>query len=103
MIETALPLLLDLVRAGRIPLPVLIQRLTSGPASIFDLPYGTLRAGALADVCIFDPEERWTLKAQSMLSHGKNSPLLGSELKGRVRHTIVGGKVVYSSKTTDRP
>jgi dihydroorotase len=94
-IETALPLLLDLVRAGCISLPVLIERLTSGPAAMFGLSAGTLRPGAPADICIFDPKERWTLRPESMYSKGKNTPLIGAELQGRVRYTFVNGALAH--------
>ena len=56
---------------------------------------GQLGVGATADVCIFDPEARWVLSADAMVSRGRNSPFLGRELRGRVTHTLVGGKVVF--------
>jgi dihydroorotase len=97
MIETALPLLLDLVRAGRLPLPVLIERLTSGPSRLFGLHAGTLAPGSLADLCVFDPDERWTVRPDALKSRGKNTPLTGMELQGRVRYTIVAGEVVHTA------
>jgi dihydroorotase len=93
-IETALPLLLELVRNGRLALDTLIERLTIGPARVFGLDAGTLRPGSIADICIFDPSACWTLAAEAMRSKGKNTPLLGSSLQGRVTHTIVAGTVV---------
>jgi dihydroorotase len=92
--ETALPLALDLVREGRISMLTLVERLTSGPARVFGLNAGTLRPGAPADVCIFDPNKSWRVTAEALLSKGKNTPLLGSTLTGKVSHTIVGGRVV---------
>lgn len=94
-IETALPLVLDLVRGGSIDLPTMIERLTSGPAAMFGLDAGTLRPGALADICIFDPDERWTLHRDAMRSMGKNTPLLGADLRGRVRYTFVAGVLAH--------
>jgi len=96
MIESALPLALDLVRGGRIDLQTLIRRLSTTPAEIIGLDAGTLRTGAPADICIFDPDERWILRPESLQSRGKNSPLLGAELRGRVKFTIVGGEVVHA-------
>lgn len=94
-LETALPLLLGLVRDRRLDLMTMIDRLTRGPATVFHLPGGTLRVGAPADVCVFDPDEPWTVTAESLHSRGKNTPLLGREMLGRVRMTIVGGRVTY--------
>lgn len=94
-LETALPLCLDLVRAGRLSLPTLITRLTAGPAGIFGLEAGTVLPGALADVTIFDPDAAWTLTPETLQSQGKNSPVLGHELRGRVSCTLVAGRVVH--------
>jgi dihydroorotase len=93
-IETALPLLLDLVRSGHLTMPAMIARLTIGPARAFDLDAGTLAPGAPGDVCVFDPDEEWTVDEAALLSRGKNTPLLGTTLRGRVRWTLVGGEVV---------
>lgn len=94
-IETALPLLLELERNGRLSMSVLVERLTCGPARIFGLPAGTLRVSAPADVCVFDPHAPWHVTSETLHSRGKNTPLLGAELTGRVTHTIVAGKLVH--------
>jgi dihydroorotase len=94
-IETALPLALDLVRDGRISMATLIRRLTSGPAAIFGLKTGTLRRDAPADICVFDPGETWTVTPEALRSKGKNTPLMGTSLSGRVRYTVVGGRLVH--------
>ena len=57
----------------------------------------TRSAGAPADLVIFDPAAPFTVAAASLKSQGKNTPFLGYELAGRVRCTIVDGKVVYES------
>lgn len=96
-IETALPLVLDLERSGRLTMMTVLQRLTSGPAKILGLPAGTLRVGAPADVCVFDPKARWKVTDETLYSRGKNTPLFGAELLGRVAHTVVGGQLVYTN------
>lgn len=94
-LETALPLLLDLVRSGNIDLPQLIARLTAGPARVFQLPGGTLAPGSPADVCVFRQDVPWVVRADSLRSKGKNTPLAGADLMGRVMYTIVGGRIVW--------
>jgi dihydroorotase len=94
-LETALGLCLRLVHSGRIGLLQLIERLTRGPARAFSLPYGSFIAGAPADVVIFDPAERWTVDPRCFASKGKNTPLAGWSLRGRVRATLVDGKLIY--------
>jgi dihydroorotase len=95
-IETALSLLLDLERQGLLSMSILVERLTCGPAQVFGLAAGTLRMGAPADVCVFDPTAAWKVTSESLRSRGKNTPLLGAELVGKVTHTIVGGELVYT-------
>ncbi len=109
--ETALGSLMSLVHADRIPLPLLIEKLTLAPARFLlasdkhwhrlDEGLGTLKTGAPADVTIFDPEAEWVVEADSFVSKGKNTPLDGTTLKGRVTTTIVGGEVVYQAAGTE--
>ena len=69
--------------------------MTSAPAEILGLPCGTLATGSSADICIFNPELSWLLDAQSIRSNGLNTPFLGWEMKGRVTHTLLGGRMVH--------
>jgi len=102
-LETLLALGLRLVEAGSLPLPALIERLTSGPARIVGLDAGHLSIGALADVCIFDPERAWLLDIRQLRSHGHNSPFLGWTLRGRVTHTLLAGRIVYAMQDVGHP
>ena len=56
-----------------------------------------LAVGAPADVCVFDPELRWTVEPAMLKSQGKNTPFLGLEVQGKVRYTLVGGQIVHES------
>jgi dihydroorotase len=94
-LELALPLLLRLVRSGWLTVPELVAFLSCRPAALFGLPGGTLRPGSPADVTVFDPEAPWQVTRMALRSRSANTPLLGLTLHGRVRLTIVGGKVVY--------
>jgi dihydroorotase len=97
--ETALAALLALVHAGKLPLPVLVAALTARPAQSWKLDAGTLAVGAAADVAVFDPQERWTVDPARFASQGRNTPLAGLELRGRVRLTLLGGEVVYDAES----
>ena len=95
-LETSLPVVLDvLMRRNRLSLPRVIDLMTRRPAQILGLPAGTLAAGAAADVCLFDPDEEWTYDAKKGHSKSTNSPWNGHRMRGRVRTTIVDGRVVY--------
>jgi dihydroorotase len=78
--------------------------LTSEPARVLGSALGTLQAstgglvdGGVADVCIFDPQEAWTVTPGALRSQGQHTPFAGHELPGRVRWTIVGGQVAYEA------
>jgi dihydroorotase len=98
VLETAFGSLMGLVHAGSLDLPALVQRLTAGPASVLGKrfeEFGTLREGTAADIVLFDPEEEWVVDAQSFASRGKNTPLDGDTLKGRVKMTIAQGEIAF--------
>jgi dihydroorotase len=97
-LETLLPLGLQLVDRGLISLPQLIEKLTYSPAKILNIAEGTLAIGSRADIAIFDPQAIWMVDKDSLLSAGKNSIFLGSELKGKVTHTLLAGEVVFRSQ-----
>jgi dihydroorotase len=94
-LETALGALMWLVHRGDLDLATMIRYLTVEPARVLGLPYGTLRKGAAADVVIFDPDAEWIVDPSKFFSKGKNTPLAGVALRGKVAATIVGGKVVH--------
>ncbi len=97
-LETALPVCLDvLVRQSKFKLPHVIDLMTRRAAGVLRLPAGTLAPGAHADVCLFDPDEKWTYDAAKGFSKSRNSPWHGQKLTGRVRATIVGGQVVHET------
>jgi len=98
--ETALGSLMRLVHDEQLPLTTLIAKLTCEPAKILkDNNLGTLRIGVPADITIFDPDKEWLVDPKTFASKGKNTPLAGSVLKGKVMATIYDGKLVYKDDT----
>jgi dihydroorotase len=96
-LEFALPLMLALVRAGQLSLCDVIARLSTIPARLWSLTSGSLTPGAPADLIVFDPDERWVVMAEALKTKSANTPLLGMELRGRVKLTYVGGTEQYAS------
>ena len=95
-LETALGQLMSLVHSGAIGLPLLIEKLTLAPARFLRREdIGTLKQGAVADITIIDPDAEWVVDTAQFASKGKNTPLAGATLKGRVVETLVAGKVVH--------
>ena len=97
-IETAFGSVMSLVHQGRLDLPTLVHRLTWGPARIIDrkgMGLGSLAVGAPGDVAIFNPNLEWQVDVGRFSSKGKNSPLHGRRLKGKVMATLFGGSLAY--------
>jgi len=106
-LETALGLCLTLVHEGRLDLSTLVYKLTAGPVRAFGLErgvpaLGSLAVGAPGDVVVFDPEAEWTVEPERFASKGKNTPLAGRRLRGRVVATVYGGKVVWEQMEAKR-
>ena len=98
---TALELLLPLTlqwgnEVGITPLEALAA-VTHRPAQVLGIEAGSLRPGAAADICLYDPRKPWTVKPSALASQGKNTPYQGLELTGRVVRTLVGGRTVHAS------
>jgi dihydroorotase len=96
-LELLLPLTLKWAAEDKVPLPAALARITSVPATILGLDAGHLAVGQPADVCVFDADAHWLVEPKALKSQGKNTPFLGLEVPGRVRHTLVGGQVVYEN------
>jgi dihydroorotase len=101
-IETAVGVLLAAVDAGWLPLARAIELLTTAPAALLgprfvDRPIGLVE-GQPADLVVLDRSETWAVTAESLLSKGKNSPLVGLELPARVLLTMAGGRLAYEAE-----
>nr|WP_207753244.1 dihydroorotase [Intestinimonas butyriciproducens] len=98
-LETALAVTLTaLYHTGEMDLSDILKKMTFNPACILGIPKGRLSLGGEADFTIFDPNEVWTVDPEQFASKGRNTPFAGRELKGKVKYTIVGGKLVYEDK-----
>lgn len=94
-LETLLPLTLKLVHEGAFSLCVALERLTWGPARCLGMSLGRLEEGAIADICIFDPEAPWQVDQTKFLSCGHNTPFNGWNLKGQVNWTLLAGRPTF--------
>ncbi len=96
-LETALGVALTAL-GGEMPLADLLTRLTAVPARLLGLAAGSLAAGAVADLVIFDQDATWEVVPASFASLGRNTPFAGAVLKGRVWGTIVSGTLTYRNE-----
>jgi dihydroorotase len=102
-LETAFAQCMILVHDGRLDLPTLIERLTIGPVRALSLDraipgLGALAEGAPADIVLIDPDAEWTVEPERFASKGKNTPLGGKTLRGKVVGTIYGGETVWNEE-----
>jgi len=96
-LELLLPLTLQWAAQEKLPLSLALARITCDPAAILGIEAGSLSVGSPADVCVFDPDESWRVTPEALRSQGKNTPFMGYEVSGRVRMTLVGGRIVFEA------
>ncbi len=96
-LELLLPLTLKWASQERLSLPAALVPVTTGPARVLGLDAPSLAPGANADLCLFDPGAWWKVERAALRSRGANTPFSGYELQGRVRFTLVGGRIVHEA------
>ena len=95
-LETDLAITLtQLYHSGAMELTEILQKMTAGPAQLLNLPCGKLAVGAVADLTLFDLNEKWTIDPVNFRSKGRNTPFAGWSVQGKVKYTLVGGRVIY--------
>ena len=94
--ETALPAeIMNLVDTGDLSYLDLVRLTSYNPAQLLKIDRGTIEVGKIADITIFNPNEEYVYTKEMIVSKSKNSPFIGKKLKGKVKYTIVNGKIVY--------
>jgi dihydroorotase len=97
-LETAFAALYThLVEPGLVSLETLLERMSAGPAGIYDLPVPRVAAGEPANLVLLDLTASRRIEAADFRSRSVNSWLLGERVKGKVRLTVAGGRVVHES------
>jgi len=100
-LETELALsLMTFYHTGRLSLPDLIRRFTTGPAGVLRLKKGSLSLGADGDVTVMDPDQEWVFRREETASRSLNNPFYGWPLKGRAVATIVAGRKAWVAGAT---
>jgi dihydroorotase len=97
-LETAFAVLnTELVRTGALPLEIVLERMSAGPARVFGLPVPRIAIGEVANLVLLDLEQTWVVRADAFRSRSTNSWLLGRTLTGAVVKTIAAGGVVFAA------
>ena len=98
-LETSLAVgITALVKTGRMPLSGLISLMSEQPARLLKISGGTLSPGSAADIVLFDPDECWTVDPSRLHGKSRNTPFKGKTLYGKVKMTILGGRIVYQNQ-----
>lgn len=84
-----------LVKRGLLSFEKLVEKMSVNPARILGINAGTLAIGAPADIALVDIDEEWTVDVDKLHGKSKNTPFKGRRLCGKVKKTILGGKVVF--------
>ncbi len=96
-LDTALAATWALVEQGELGFDDFLRAWAEGPCRIFGLAGNAFRKNDPADFLLFDPKKEWEVSSASMRSKGKNTPLMGRTLRGRVRgHFLLGRNIVSS-------
>ena len=96
-LETALPLVWSLVDEGVLTPARVVDAFVTRPVAIAGLERDTaVVEGAAADLCVFDPTVDWEVDPRLLRSKARNTPYAGMTLKGKVRHTVCDGRVVFT-------
>ncbi len=97
--ETALSAeIMNLIDTGDLSYLDLVRLTSYNPANLLKIDRGSIEVGKVADITIFDPNEKYVYTKEMIVSKAKNSPFIGKTLKGKVKYTIVNGKVVYKER-----
>ena len=94
-LELLLPLTLKWAAQAKLPLIEAMRKITHNPANILGVAAGSLQAGTVADVVIYDPEVEWRVDGRALRSQGKNTPFVNHTLTGKVVTTLTSGNLVY--------
>jgi dihydroorotase len=105
-LETALSLVLGAVEAGWLSLGRAVRALTTGPWRVIGgatgpLPQPALREDQVADLVVVDRADTWSVLPEVLRSKGRNTPLLGRALPGRVLLTVAAGRLAYIDPSLD--
>ncbi len=87
-----------LVKAGLLTLSGLIEKMSVNPSKILGINAGTLSCGAPADIALIDLNRQWTVDVNKLHGKSKNTPFKGKTLTGKVKMTLLDGKIVFEDK-----
>jgi dihydroorotase len=84
------------VKEGLLTLNQLNKLMNDNIAKIFRIEKNEIKEGKNANILIFNPNEKFIYTEEEIQSKSKNTPFIGCEYYGRIKYTILNGKILYS-------
>lgn len=81
---------------GKLAIEEIILKTTSAPREILNINSPIIKEGEKANMTLFNPQVKWTLKEEDIISKSKNTPMIGKELTGIVYGIINNNKIAIS-------
>lgn len=98
-LETSLAVTLTrLYHTGKVSLQQIVRLMCVNPRTILGVGGGTIGVGDIADIAVVDLNEEWVVDPEKLHSKSKNTCFKGMNLKGKVKYTILDGKIVFEDK-----
>ena len=95
-LETSVALTVtNLVKPGHLTPMQMAEKMSYNPAKVLGIDKGTLNEGKIADIVVINPDESYIIDVNQFKSKGKNTPFGGKKVFGKVKYTILNGKIVY--------
>lgn len=87
-----------LENTGIMSLSQIIEKMSYNPAKILNINAGSLKEGKPADIVLYDMKKHWTVDENKLHGKSKNTPFKGMALNGKVKYTILNGRIVFEDK-----
>ncbi len=98
LVQHSLVVMLELWHRKLISLEKIVEKMCYNPAILFNIKErGFIREGYKADLCLVDPDDKWTVSKDNILYKCGWSPFEGTTFRSKVVKTIVNGTVVYDN------
>lgn len=76
----------------------MVDKLAHQPRKILNLPQVQIKVGEKANLTLFDAQQEWTVDSAHIYSKSKNSPFVGTKLKGKSVAVFNGSETNWQEK-----
>ncbi len=87
------------VKSGKMTIDRLVELMAIQPRQLLHLDVPQIKVGERANMVLFNPNVERLIRAEEMVSRGKNIPYEGMMVSGDVKMTFYDGAIVYEETT----